>query len=251
MLFLLAIRRVLNCPKIHVMITALVSTWFAVRYAAADLPPTQRASLWIAFIAAVAIALREVINAWTEEDVAKVRSSGPRVQGSGFRVQETSGDTLPRAAIGNTPAAARSPQRVVNRPSPTPLNPEPRALPPRPPDMRPVGKQSPLRADRFSPSPLSPQSSALSPDSSPRSPMPPRTKLPLIVLALLPALALTGCQPCPELAVYREGLHAIDEPLYQAHLLLLDDAVKANLRTDVDRQVVQKGIDAARGLYGK
>ena len=41
----------------------------------------------------------------------------------------------------------------------------------------------------------------------------------------------------------------MDEPLYQAHLLLLDDAVKANLRTDADRQVVQQGINAAEGLY--
>jgi len=58
-----------------------------------------------------------------------------------------------------------------------------------------------------------------------------------------------GCQTPSELSAYREGLHAVDEPLYQAHLLLLDDAVKANLRTDADRQVVQQGIAAARALY--
>ena len=83
--------------------------------------------------------------------------------------------------------------------------------------------------------------------------MPARTKLPMILIgvALIALLAAAGCQTCPELAVYREGLHQVDEPLYQAHLLLLDDAVKANLRTDADRQVVLQGIAAARGLYGE
>jgi hypothetical protein len=60
---------------------------------------------------------------------------------------------------------------------------------------------------------------------------------------------LVGCQTCPELAIYRDGLHQIDEPLYQAHLLLMDDAVKAGVRAEADRQVVQQGIAAARALY--
>jgi hypothetical protein len=79
--------------------------------------------------------------------------------------------------------------------------------------------------------------------------MPARTKLPLILIAFTTITLLGGCQTCPELAIYREGLHRIDEPLYQAHLLLMDDAVKAGIRTDADRQVVQQGIAAARGLY--
>lgn len=79
--------------------------------------------------------------------------------------------------------------------------------------------------------------------------MPARTKLPLIAFASITLLASTGCQTCADLAVYREGLHQVDEPLYQAHLLLMDDAVKSNLRTDADRQVVQQGIAAARSLY--
>ena len=29
----------------------------------------------------------------------------------------------------------------------------------------------------------------------------------------------------------------------------MDDAVKAGIRTDADRQVVQQGVAAARGLY--
>ena len=81
--------------------------------------------------------------------------------------------------------------------------------------------------------------------------MPLRTRLPIVLVAssLIAMAASCGCQSPPELAVYREGLHQIDEPLYTAHLLLMDDAVNANLRTDADRQVVQSGIAAARGLY--
>ncbi len=81
--------------------------------------------------------------------------------------------------------------------------------------------------------------------------MPPRTKLPLLLAILLPLLVLPACQTCPDLAVYREGLHAVDEPLYQAHLLVMDDAVKAGIRTDADRAVVQQGIAAARALYNQ
>ena len=81
--------------------------------------------------------------------------------------------------------------------------------------------------------------------------MPLRTKLPLILMgsAMFAMFGAVGCQTPQELVVYREGLHQVDEPLYQAHLLLLDDAVAANLRTDADRQVVQQGIAAARALY--
>ena len=79
--------------------------------------------------------------------------------------------------------------------------------------------------------------------------MPPRTRLPLILIAFTTITLLVGCEACPELAIYREGLHRIDEPLYQAHLLLIDDAVKAGIRADADRQVVQQGIVAARALY--
>jgi hypothetical protein len=81
--------------------------------------------------------------------------------------------------------------------------------------------------------------------------MPSRTTLRVasIGFSLIAILAAGGCQTPSELSTYREGLHAVDEPLYQAHLLLMDDAVKANLRTDADRQVVQQGVAAARALY--
>jgi hypothetical protein len=196
--FLQSLARVLNCAKVHVAITGLVTTWFAVRYAAADLPPTQRASLWVAFIGAVAVQLREIINAWAEEDVARVAASGSSSIVNGVNT------TNPVNAAGPLPAVAPAASAVV----------------------------------------------PVSQSISPRSPaMPPRTKLPLVLIGFSLITLLPGCQTPPELTTYREGLHAVDEPLYQAHLLLLDDAVKANLRTDADRQVVQQGIAAGRGLY--
>jgi hypothetical protein len=77
-----------------------------------------------------------------------------------------------------------------------------------------------------------------------------RIRVPSILVAFtMVALFVAGCRSANELAVYREGLHQVDEPLYQAHLLLLDDAVRANLRNEADRQVVQHGVAAARGLY--
>jgi hypothetical protein len=234
MFFLLALSRILNCPKVHVATAGLVTTWFAVRYATIDLPPTQRASLWVAFIAAVAIELREIINAWTAEDAMRVQGrvegSGERVQSSGFGVQEEeSPSTTPRIVQLNT-ALAPVPQRPPSQPRPASLNPELRTLNP----------------------PSATQSSVLKPRSLLRrsAAMPPRTKLPMLLIAIIPALALlNACQPNADLTVYREGLHAVDEPLYQAHLLLMNDAVGAGIRTDADRQVVQQGINAARALY--
>ena len=79
-MFLQGLQRILNCSKAQVAATGLASTWLAVHYAAADLPPTQRSALWIAFIGAVAVQLREIINAWTEEDVANIRHEGTQAQ---------------------------------------------------------------------------------------------------------------------------------------------------------------------------
>ena len=178
--FIHGLSRVLNCPKVHVAVTGLVTTWFVIRYVTADLPPTQRASLWVAFIGAVAVQLREIINAWTEEDVAAVA-------GKGGDLNVGSGEVWVGSEASN--AHDRSPDSQPPTPHTTP--------------------------------PTSPTRS---------SDMPARTKFPLVLIAFtLIALFATGCQTPPELATYREGLHQVDGPLYRAHLLLLDDAVKANL----------------------
>lgn len=81
--------------------------------------------------------------------------------------------------------------------------------------------------------------------------LPPRTKLPLLLLSACLLGATSACQSDPALTVYREGLHAVDEPLYQSHLLLMNDAVAAGLRTDADRQVIQQAITTARNLYNQ
>ena len=77
----------------------------------------------------------------------------------------------------------------------------------------------------------------------------------LVAATLLVGLcACYGCQALqtpPELTAYREGLHAVDEPLYQSHLLLMSDAVKAGIRTAADQSIVQQGIAQAESLYNQ
>jgi len=75
--FFQGIRRVLNSPKVHAAIVTLTPTWFAVHYAAADLTPNARAVLWTAFIGAVTVTLREIINSWAEENVATLQNQSP------------------------------------------------------------------------------------------------------------------------------------------------------------------------------
>ena len=74
-------------------------------------------------------------------------------------------------------------------------------------------------------------------------------RLAVAALALAAAMGMCGCGLGPELAIYREGLHAVDEPLYQAHLQLMDQAIAAGTRSETDRQTVKAGIQAARLLY--
>ena len=209
--FIQGLARVLNCSKVHVTITGLVTTWFAVRYAAADLPPTQRASLWVAFIGAVAVQLREIVNAWTEEDVARVGSQR----------------NAPTAGSGNDARSAVSTASRSNVPIDDASN---VSLLPSIPEIPELSGSSTLYR---------------SPD------MPRRTKLPVVLVgfSLIALFTGSGCQTPSPLVTYREGLYQVDEPLYEAHLLLMADAVKANLRTSADQQVVQQGITAARGLY--
>jgi hypothetical protein len=220
--FLQGISRVLNCPKVHVTVTGLVTTWFAVRYAATDLPPTQQASLWVAFIGAVAVVLREIINAWTEEDVAAVAAGGVGKEAERARRADAgTGGNSTSPAGGGVVTPGLSPGSCSNIQSTAPV---------------------------ATPSALHSVANVATNTRSPN--MPPRTTLPSILIAsALIAIFAAGCQTSPELTAYREGLHQIDEPLYQAHLLLLNDAVNANIRTPADQQVVQQGIAAAEALY--
>ena len=269
--FIQGLSRVLNCSKAQIAFTGLASTFLAIRYAAADLPPTQRASLWVAFVGAVAICLREVINAWTEEDVAnannnatsidnntnstttsqplRLSSGQARVQGSGISAGSGSAP-IPAGARQPSARAALAPTR------PTPASTRPPSLE-RLPVLSPV--ERPALSAVEAPVPSQVKAPAQGPVERPaqtslpkRSPMlPPRTKLPVLLLSACLLGTTTACQSDPALTVYREGLHAVDEPLYQSHLLLMNDAVTSGLRTDADRQVIQQAITAARNLYNQ
>src|SRR5436305_12359522 len=118
--FLEGLQRILNCAKAQAAATGLASTWLAVRYAAADLPPTQRAALWVAFIGAVAVTLREVINAWTEEDVARLSQPvGSASADVGSAAPSTSAKADPTPI--NAQPTTINPQPTANNPQRTTL----------------------------------------------------------------------------------------------------------------------------------
>jgi hypothetical protein len=75
--FIQGLKRVANSPKVHAAIPTLAGTWFAVHYAATDMTPNARAALWVAFVGAVTVTLRELINSWTEENVATIQNQSP------------------------------------------------------------------------------------------------------------------------------------------------------------------------------
>ena len=261
--FIQGLSRVLNCSKAQIAFTGLASTFLAIRYAAADLPPTQRTSLWVAFVGAVAICLREVINAWTEEDVAnannnatsidnntnstttsqplRLSSGQARVQGSGISAGSGSAPN---------PAGMRQPSaRAALAPTrPTPASIRPPSLE-RPPALSAVVAPARRPAEGSARNHVVASAQLSLPKRSPM--LPPRTKLPLLLLSACLLGTTSACQSDPALTVYREGLHAVDEPLYQSHLLLMNDAVTSGLRTDADRQVIQQAITAARNLYNQ
>lgn len=270
--FIQGLSRVLNCSKAQIAFTGLASTFLAIRYAAADLPPTQRASLWVAFVGAVAICLREVINAWTEEDVANAKNNATSTDnsntnsnttsqtlgpGSAQALRLSSGQAGPQgsgisAGSGSAPnpAGVRQPSaRAALAPTrPTPASTRPPSLE-RPPVLSAVVGPALSQVERPVLSKLEAPAQTSFPKRSPM--LPPRTKLPLLLLSTCLLGATSACQSDPALTVYREGLHAVDEPLYQSHLLLMNDAVTSGLRTDADRQVIQQAITAARNLYNQ
>lgn len=69
---LAGVNRVLSCPKLMLTLSSVIAGFFAIRSAGANLGDDAKLKLWMTFIAAVALLLREVINAWTEQDVAAI-----------------------------------------------------------------------------------------------------------------------------------------------------------------------------------
>lgn len=72
---LTGLNRLLSSAKVHAAAATAAGMWVAAHYAAADLPPTQRAALWIAFLGATAALVREVIAGWAAEDAAKAAAA--------------------------------------------------------------------------------------------------------------------------------------------------------------------------------
>lgn len=106
--------RVLGSAKVATAVGALTTSYFAIRSATGDLPPTQKAALWIAFQAGVSWAVREIIVAWREEDVATTKASVPTAPAQPA-VQSADGNIVNEQA-----AVVPDPQPAVLATSPMP-----------------------------------------------------------------------------------------------------------------------------------
>lgn len=102
-------RRVINSAKIQASTATCAGMWVAAHYAAIDLPPTQRASLWIAFLAAVTMLFRECVNAWGTEDAAAATAAIPAPPPAPPSVQVNTGAsaTNEQTAVAVPPATAK------------------------------------------------------------------------------------------------------------------------------------------------
>jgi hypothetical protein len=79
--YLTGVRRVLNSAKVQFTAVGGAAAYVAARFAAPTIPPDQRAWLWLGFLGALAVMVREVVNAWAAEDVAaKSQAAPPAVQ---------------------------------------------------------------------------------------------------------------------------------------------------------------------------
>lgn len=71
---LAGINRILSCRKLQTCVAAVLSGYFAIKHASAGMSDDARVGLWVGFLGAAAILFREVINAWTEQDVAAINN---------------------------------------------------------------------------------------------------------------------------------------------------------------------------------
>lgn len=62
--------RVVRSGKVQFAVSSLTGAWLAIRDASAGMDATHKTVLWSVFEGAVFLTVREVISAWTQEDVA-------------------------------------------------------------------------------------------------------------------------------------------------------------------------------------
>lgn len=100
------LRRVVNSGKVQVSAYALGAAWFAIKFGITDLTPDQKSKVWMTFIAAVGVIVREIINAWGVEDAAK--AAAPAVAPTPVNMQVNNGPAAENTQNSAAPGAATS-----------------------------------------------------------------------------------------------------------------------------------------------
>lgn len=75
--FLTGLKRVINSAKVQFAFTSVAGSWVAIHFATASMDQSQRAALWLGFLTQGAVVMREVINSFAEEDVARLQNQSP------------------------------------------------------------------------------------------------------------------------------------------------------------------------------
>jgi len=123
------INRILSCPKLQASTAAVLSGYFAIRHASAGMSDDAKVALWTGFMAAATVLYREVINAWTEQDVAAINSTTPIILPPGAANYQTSDPPAAPAAIQPpaiapiTPAKSAPIPSTIQRAPSAPVNP--------------------------------------------------------------------------------------------------------------------------------
>jgi len=144
---LAGINRILSCPKLQASTAAVLSGYFAIRHASAGMSDNAKVELWTGFMAAATVLYREVINAWTEQDVAAINNPPDDPMGR-FLDRQAELSSAPRSTLASY----------------SPVDPTPPLNPP----------GTPASAQRAPSAPVNPNVMSSAPRLTPRTVLPPQ-----------------------------------------------------------------------------
>jgi hypothetical protein len=124
---LTGLNRVLSSAKVHTAAATCAGMWVAAHYASQAIEPSQRAWLWISFLGACVVVVREVIAGWAAEDAAK--ASVPVSAAPSPTVQVNTGATASNEQTTAAGALPATPVIAVALATPSPTQPAPAIAP--------------------------------------------------------------------------------------------------------------------------